>query len=126
MAGQNQTTNSPFYFEEGEAISFREAFSNEKKKAKSEDTLDPFRKYLVQEYLKVGLFCGMTPDQYMDSKDPWFLEAISKELDERLAPYLAKYAKKVSEYAESGESQLPINYTHLALLLTMASIFGDK
>lgn len=84
------------------------------------DPVKEFRDFLVAEYLKVGTFCHMTPDQYLDSP-PWMIDGIAKEIDRRLAAYIEKFGKKEGD---DSPGLTPLSYHHLELLLFGSSLFG--
>ena len=78
--------------------------------------------YDIQEYLKVGLFCGWNWNEYLDTP-PWVIEAISKEIDKRLA----QYNKSKGIGVDDGKPKLmPLNFMHLSLLLALSSLFGSE
>lgn len=85
-----------------------------------EDDLGPFYTYLYQQYLKVGLYCQMSPEEFF--KTPWsMIDYISDDIDNRLKPYLPP-----DPHAGSGEGSMPLNYYHLALLLFGSALFGSS
>jgi hypothetical protein len=86
-------------------------------------TVKEFRDFLVLEYLKVGLFCKMSPNEYLDTPS-WMVEGISDKIDERLAPYIEK-AKSRADQQSDGKGGEPLDYNHLALLLFGSALFGS-
>lgn len=83
------------------------------------DNLPPEQEYLVQEYLKVGLYCNWSWEEF-ENTPPWVRAYISRDIDQRLSSYAAKSGVEI----EPGP--MPLNYFHLALLLALAAMFsGD-
>jgi hypothetical protein len=101
----------------------------EENQQQEEDLLNPykqiqeFRDFLVLEYMKVGMFCRMSPNEYLDTP-AWMVEGISEKIDERLAPYIEK-AKARADAQSDGKGGEPLDFNHLALLLFGSALFGS-
>ena len=83
------------------------------------ENLDDRKRYKVEEYLKVGLFCGWSWREFEETP-LWVRKYISNSLDEKLSQYLPQD----SQGGESGPP--PISWFHIALLLSLSSLFGGK
>lgn len=81
-----------------------------------EEKLEGWDRLWVDLYLKVGLFCKISPNEFLDTPK-WFVDAISDEIDRRFR-----------SNSPGNKEVEPINYEHAALILALAALFagGDK
>ncbi len=79
--------------------------------------------YEVSLYLKVGLFCGWSWQEFQDT--PILIrEAISMEIDNRLKPYIEGMEASARKSGKAGKGLLPLNFFHLSLLLALSTMLG--
>lgn len=91
---------------------------------------DPFykkRSEEIDEYLKVGLFCGWNLNEF-DDTSLLDREIISKKIDERLKPYIEQFQRESSRSGKAGKALMPLDFNHLAILLALATFSsgGDE
>lgn len=117
----------PFYF--GEASAFlpekEDPFERRKKELIKEYNLDGFDISRIESYLKVGIFCFMSPEEF-ERTDQWKIEYIDIEIDRRFKSNDFGIKAEKPQLSVDGKYPEPINYTHSALILALARLFaGD-
>lgn len=100
---------------------YNEEFIDEYVEEEVKSDLPEKLQYNVALYLKVGLFCGWSWQEFHDTP-LWVTDEISKEIDRRLKPYLDSMAKSSS--GGSSKAIMPLDFNHLSILLALATAFG--
>ena len=76
---------------------------------RQQELAESFDDLFVKWYMKTGLFCKMTCNEFLD-QPYWMMKAITKEIDRRLDDHKHEI----------------LNYEHLAVLLGLARAFGSN